>query len=92
MNITYNYTSKNTLTICTLFTLLTGYTGPVNFRSCESGLKVKPEAGKVAMFYSLRADGQYDDLSLHGACPVIAGTKAAANKWVWNAPGAFGTH
>lgn len=28
---------------------------------------------KVAMFYSLRPDGQFDDFSLHGACPVITG-------------------
>lgn len=27
------------------------------------------------MFYSLRPDGQFDDFSLHGACPVIAGEK-----------------
>lgn len=28
---------------------------------------------KVAMFYSMRPDGQFDDFSLHGACPVITG-------------------
>lgn len=25
------------------------------------------------MFYSMRPDGQFDDFSLHGACPVITG-------------------
>lgn len=27
------------------------------------------------MFYSLRPDGQFDDFSLHGACPVITGKR-----------------
>jgi prolyl 4-hydroxylase len=53
---------------------------------CETGLKVKPQAGKVIIFYSLRADGRGDSNSLHGACPVQQGTKWAANKWVWNEP------
>jgi len=53
---------------------------------CTRGLKVKPEMGKVIIFYSLHANGVEDEYSLHGACPVIAGTKWAANKWVWNAP------
>ena len=38
------------------------------------------------MFYSLKANGAHDDASLHGACPVVDGTKWAANKWVWNSP------
>lgn len=66
-----------------------GLTGPVDLRSCALGLNVKPARGKVAMFYSLTPDGQLDDFSLHGACPVVAGVKSAANKWVWNRPGAF---
>jgi len=55
-------------------------------KDCETGLKVKPEAGKVIIFYNMRADGQMDPNSLHGACPVKEGTKWAANKWVWNEP------
>lgn len=53
---------------------------------CETGLKVKPEAGKVIIFYSMTADGRTDSNSLHGACPVHEGIKWAANKWVWNEP------
>ena len=49
-------------------------------------MKVKPEKGKVIVFYSLKADGELDPESLHGACPVEQGIKWAANKWVWNAP------
>jgi len=53
---------------------------------CSIGLKVKPQKGKVIIFYSLDAMGRMDPLSLHGACPVEEGVKWAANKWVWNAP------
>jgi prolyl 4-hydroxylase len=54
--------------------------------TCPYQLGVKPEAGKVIIFYSLRPDGSGDDLSQHAACPVTSGTKWAANKWVWNMP------
>ena len=47
---------------------------------CETGLKVKPEAGKVIIFYSMHPDGSPDPASLHGACPVKEGVKWAANK------------
>jgi prolyl 4-hydroxylase len=61
-----------------------------NFADCSRGLKVKPQKGKVIIFYSLDASGTRDDLSLHGACPVGEGNvKWAANKWVWNAPMGF---
>ena len=56
---------------------------------CTKGLKVKPEMGKVIVFYSLLPNGRYDPLSLHGACPVKQGIKWAANKWIWNAPMPF---
>jgi prolyl 4-hydroxylase len=57
------------------------------FSDCSQGLKVKPQKGKVIIFYSLDASGARDDLSLHGACPVGEGNvKWAANKWIWNAP------
>lgn len=49
-------------------------------------LQVKPEKGKVIIFYSLLANGTGDPLSLHGAHPVKEGIKWAANKWIWNAP------
>ncbi|CAM9884149.1 unnamed protein product, partial [Ectocarpus sp. 12 AP-2014] len=70
----------------TIFPRYGGRTGRVDFSDCTTGLKVKPVEGKVAMFYSLKPDGQFDDFSLHGACPVITGQKWAANKWVWSAP------
>lgn len=53
--------------------------------SCPHIFKVRPEAGKVIMFYSLLPDGDGDNLSAHEACPVTEGVKWAANKWIWNA-------
>jgi prolyl 4-hydroxylase len=50
----------------------------------STGLKVKPERGKVIIFYNLTPEGKTDVYSLHGACPVLEGIKWAANKWVWN--------
>lgn len=58
-----------------------------NYSDCSVGLKVKPQKGKVIIFYSLDASGARDPMSLHGACPVGEGNvKWAANKWIWNAP------
>ncbi len=62
---------------------------PWNFSDCDKGLKVKPQRGKVIVFYSLTPDGIGDQLSLHGACKVEEGIKWAANKWVWNTPQNF---
>jgi prolyl 4-hydroxylase len=55
-----------------------------SFDDCETGLKVKPESGKVIIFYSMTFEGKTDSNSLHGACRVVEGIKWAANKWVWN--------
>lgn len=61
------------------------------YSDCDHGLKVKPQKGKVIIFYSLDARGQMDPLSLHGACPVIGedDVKWAANKWIWSGPMGF---
>jgi prolyl 4-hydroxylase len=53
---------------------------------CTTGLKVRPESGKVIIFYNMKFDGSVDPKSLHGACPVKRGVKWAANKWIWNEP------
>jgi prolyl 4-hydroxylase len=53
---------------------------------CTTGLKVRPERGKVIIFYNMHLDGTVDPMSLHGACPVQKGVKWAANKWIWNEP------
>lgn len=59
---------------------------PRDMADCTNGLKVKPQRGKVIIFYSMTAEGTTDAYSLHGACPVEEGIKWAANKWVWNQP------
>uniref|UniRef100_A0A7S3PXY7 Fe2OG dioxygenase domain-containing protein n=1 Tax=Chaetoceros debilis TaxID=122233 RepID=A0A7S3PXY7_9STRA len=62
---------------------------PWDLDKCGEGLMVKPEKGKVIVFYSLKPNGEGDELSLHAACPVKDGVKWAANKWVWNSPMGF---
>jgi prolyl 4-hydroxylase len=73
----------------TEFPRVNGAPQPWDLDTCGNGLKVKPERGKVIIFYSLHPDGEGDPLSLHAACPVEKGIKWAANKWVWNAPMSF---
>ena len=53
---------------------------------CYTKLAVRPRKGDALLFYSQRADGTIDPLSKHGGCPVLEGTKWAANVWVWNGP------
>ena len=45
---------------------------------------VAPRRGDALLFYSQTPDGALDGRTRHGACPVLAGTKAAANVWAWN--------
>ena len=51
---------------------------------CHTQMAVEPKQGTAALFYSIKPDGQIDKASLHGACPVIKGTKWGANIWIWN--------
>lgn len=53
---------------------------------CKVRLAVKPVKGAAALFYSQLPNGKVDNMSTHGACPVLRGQKWAANLWVWNAP------
>jgi prolyl 4-hydroxylase len=50
---------------------------------CYSRLSVKPKKGNAILFYSQK-DGKLDPMALHGGCPVLKGTKWAANLWFWN--------
>ena len=59
-----------------------GQTLAAGFSQCAmEGLAVRPRKGDAVLFWSLRTDGTLDKGSLHGSCPVIAGTKYAATKW-----------
>lgn len=53
-------------------------------QQCYSSLAITPEKGSAILFYSQLANGQLDSRSMHGACPVLTGTKWAANLWFWN--------
>lgn len=59
---------------------------PHDFGDCSKGVSIKPQAGRIIIFYSLMPDGSGDELSLHGGCKVENGTKWSANKWIWNKP------
>eukprot|EP01084_Bolivina_argentea_P181574 313583_1 len=54
--------------------------------TCRTHLAVKPEQGRAVLFYDQLPNGEVDEASLHGACPVLKGQKWAANLWVWNGP------
>lgn len=72
----------------TVFPAVDRQVAPPKEEQCDSekGLRVRPQAGKVIVFYSQTPNGALDPYSLHGACPVKEGIKWAANKWVWNSP------
>ena len=55
-------------------------------RECDSGdgLLVSPRKGDALLFYSQTPTARLDPESYHGGCPVIQGTKWAANVWIWN--------
>ena len=51
--------------------------------SCaQSGLPVRSVRGDAVLFWSLKEDYTLDPGSLHGACPVTAGQKWTAVKWI----------
>mmetsp|Transcript_34353 Transcript_34353/g.83381 ORF Transcript_34353/g.83381 Transcript_34353/m.83381 type:complete len:621 (-) Transcript_34353:53-1915(-) len=54
--------------------------------TCRSRLAVRPHSSRAVLFYSQHPNGEVDNKSLHGACPVLSGVKYAANLWVWNTP------
>ncbi len=46
-------------------------------------LAVKPERGMAVFWFNLNSDGTPRPDTIHGACPVLIGTKKIANKWVY---------
>lgn len=57
-----------------------------DFKSCDRGLKYTPRSGDALMFWSVNVKGEFDKRSLHGGCPVKAGTKWVATKWIRDSP------
>ncbi|KAI9909852.1 hypothetical protein PsorP6_010622 [Peronosclerospora sorghi] len=68
----------------TIFPRAGGAPQPSTFTDCSRGLKVPPKKRKVIVFYNLLPNGEGDEMSLHGGCPVEEGVKYSGNKWVWN--------
>ncbi|KAK9837430.1 hypothetical protein WJX81_001827 [Elliptochloris bilobata] len=62
--------------------------GPQWSACARQGLAVKPRRGDALLFYSLQPNGELDESSLHGSCPVTKGEKWSATKWIH--VGAFG--
>jgi len=58
---------------------------------CYSKLAVRPKKGRAILYYSQKPSGELDPLSKHGGCPVLSGTKWAANLWIWNKKMPFGS-
>ena len=51
---------------------------------CRTRLAIKPNATRAVLFYSQYPNGTKDSHALHGGCPVLKGTKIAANLWTWS--------
>jgi len=53
---------------------------------CRSGVQVKPQRGRVAVFYNLHPVSQFentrDERAWHLGCPVVSGEKWGANFWI----------
>lgn len=45
-------------------------------------LEIKPKKGDAILFWNLHVNGTADTLSLHGAKPVLKGTKWCMTKWI----------
>jgi 2OG-Fe(II) oxygenase superfamily len=52
---------------------------------CRTRLAIRPQALRAVLFYSQFPNGTLDPLSKHGGCPILSGTKLAANLWTWSA-------
>ena len=56
----------------------------MDYKNCEQGIKYPPIAGNAVLFYSLRPNGELEEHSMHGGCPVLEGEKWGANLWLWS--------
>ncbi|GAB6023810.1 hypothetical protein CHUAL_008556 [Chamberlinius hualienensis] len=48
----------------------------------KMGAAVWPKKGSAAFWFNLKQNGHGDSMTLHGACPVLHGSKWVANKWI----------
>lgn len=59
---------------------------PTTDNFTEGSIEVTANAGDAVLFWDFTPEGKPDDLSLHGAKPVIKGTKWAMTKWIREKP------
>jgi 2OG-Fe(II) oxygenase superfamily len=63
--------------------LLLQSVGRHEFSKCaQQGVATKPRAGDALLFFSQTPANELDTHSLHSGCPVIAGEKWSATKWM----------
>ena len=60
--------------------------GPQWSECAREGFAVKAKRGDALLFYSLKPNGQKDEDSLHGSCPVLKGEKWSSTKWIHVVP------
>lgn len=48
----------------------------------RAGIAVEPKKGSAAFWWNLKRNGNADHMTLHGACPVLLGSKWVSNKWI----------
>lgn len=59
-----------------------GRPSPMEFKSCDKGLRVKPIKRALALFYDMDCYAQLDETSLHGGCAPVKGTKWGGTLWI----------
>jgi prolyl 4-hydroxylase len=50
----------------------------MDYKDCRQGIKYPPVAGNAVLFYSLRPNGELEEHSMHGGCPVLEGVPLPA--------------
>ena len=54
----------------------------------NAGVTIWPEKGSATLWWNLVSNGLTDQMTVHGGCPVIVGSKWITNKWIrWKAQG-----
>jgi prolyl 4-hydroxylase len=62
--------------------LVNGIADMAPYCASSQYLKIKPKAGSLLLFYSMKPNLNIDDLAWHGSCPVVKGEKYAAQRWI----------
>lgn len=70
----------------TIFPLEGTRTVVTDYKSCDQGYKYTPRSGDALLFWSVDPSGEFDRHALHGGCPVVAGEKWVATKWLRDKP------